>query len=387
MGAQVAMENEASIVSSEVSGAEISGHEVTISSVEAIADQMENKTSELSADADVRTNWTVEEIEALYELPLMDLLFRAQTMHRKYFDPNKVQLSTLLNIKEGGCAEDCKYCSQSSRYSTDVGASKLMDKDTVLEYAKKAQANGSGRFCMGAAWRNVKDRDIGKIAEIVTAVKDLGMETCMTLGMLNRDQADSLKEAGLDYYNHNIDTSPEYYPEVITTRSFDDRIETLGNVREAGLNVCSGGIIGMGEERKDRVGLLMALANLPKHPGSVPINMLVPVKGTPFGDMKRLDSFEMVRTVAVARLMMPKSYVRLSAGRRSLGDEGQALCFMAGANSIFYGDKLLTTANPEENEDMALFERLGLKTEQKGVVVEQQHEAPRGCGSPDCGCI
>ncbi|MCZ4282139.1 biotin synthase BioB [Kiloniella laminariae] len=354
---------------------------------QAITDTVAAENTETSASGDLRTNWTREEIEALYDLPLMDLLFQAQTMHRKYFDPNKVQLSTLLNIKQGGCAEDCKYCSQSSRYQTDVGASKLMDKESVVEYAKKAKANGSGRFCMGAAWRNVKDRDIDKIAEIVTAVKDLGMETCMTLGMLNRDQADSLKEAGLDYYNHNIDTSPEYYPEVITTRSFEDRIETLSHVREAGLNVCSGGIIGMGEERKDRVGLLMALANLPKHPGSVPINMLVPVKGTPFGDMQRIDSFEMVRTVAVARLMMPKSYVRLSAGRRSLGDEGQALCFMAGANSIFYGDKLLTTANPEENEDMALFARLGLATEQKGAVVEHHDAAPRGCGSPDCGCV
>ncbi len=376
------MENEVDIMTSEATP-----HSVTISSVEVSSDEAKTSNDADMKSTDVRYNWTREEIEALYDLPMMDLLFRSQTMHRKYFDPNKVQLSTLLNIKEGGCAEDCKYCSQSSRYKTDVGASKLMDKDTVVEYAKKAKANGSGRFCMGAAWRNVKDRDIDKISEIVTAVKDLGMETCMTLGMLNKDQADNLKEAGLDYYNHNIDTSPEYYPEVITTRSFEDRIETLGNVRDAGLNVCSGGIIGMGEERKDRVGLLMALANLPKHPGSVPINMLVPVKGTPFGDMQRIDSFEMIRTVAVARLMMPKSYVRLSAGRRSLGDEGQAMCFMAGANSIFYGDKLLTTANPEENEDMALFARLGLETEQKGAVVERNHEAPRGCGSPDCGCV
>ncbi len=373
------MENESRITDSRHTDAPVT--------TQVMMDTLAAEDAVTSATGDLRTNWTREEIEALYDLPLMDLLFRAQTMHRKYFDPNKVQLSTLLNIKQGGCAEDCKYCSQSSRYQTDVGASKLMDKDSVVEYAKKAKANGSGRFCMGAAWRNVKDRDIDKIAEIVTAVKDLGMETCMTLGMLNRDQADSLKEAGLDYYNHNIDTSPEYYPEVITTRSFDDRIETLSHVRDAGLNVCSGGIIGMGEERKDRVGLLMALANLPKHPGSVPINMLVPVKGTPFGDMQRIDSFEMVRTVAVARLMMPKSYVRLSAGRRSLGDEGQALCFMAGANSIFYGDKLLTTANPEENEDMALFARLGLQTEHKGAVVEHKEEPPRGCGSPDCGCV
>ncbi len=336
--------------------------------------------------ADVRHDWMIPEILALYDLPFYDLLFKAQTMHRKHFDPNKVQLSTLLNIKQGGCAEDCKYCSQSSRYSTGLKASKLMDTDTVLEYARQAKENGSGRFCMGAAWRDVKDRDISKIADIVTAVKDMGMETCMTLGMLSFDQARQLKDAGLDYYNHNIDTSPEYYKEVITTRTFEDRMETLANVREAGLNVCSGGIIGMGEQRRDRAAMLQALANMPKHPGSVPINMLVPVKGTPFGDMERIDSFEMVRTIAVTRLVMPKAYVRLSAGRRALGEEGQALCFMAGANSIFYGDKLLTTPNPEENDDMKLFAKLDLVPEHKGVRSEYEDvhpDKPCGCGSKD----
>lgn len=331
---------------------------------------------------DVRHDWVLSEIVALYDTPFHDLLFRAQAMHRKYFDPGKIQLSTLLNIKQGGCAEDCKYCAQSARYSTGLKASKLMDIDSVLAAARQAKDNGAGRFCMGAAWRDVKDRDLGKIAQIVTAVKATGLETCMTLGMLSLDQAKQLKDAGLDYYNHNIDTSPDYYKEVITTRSFEDRLETLSHVRAAGLNVCSGGIIGMGEARRDRAAMVQSLANLPTHPGSVPINMLVPVKGTPFADQERLDSFEMVRTIAVTRLVMPKAYVRLSAGRRSLGDEGQALCFLAGANSIFYGDKLLTTANPEENDDLRLFTRLDLVAEHKGIRAEDEDIHPPCTCSP-----
>lgn len=334
--------------------------------------------------SDVRHDWMVQDILKLYNLPFYDLLFKAQQMHRKYFDPQKVQLSTLLNIKQGGCAEDCKYCPQSSRYATGVKAGKLMNKDRVLQYARQAQASGSGRFCMGAAWRDVKDRDIGKIAEIISAVKGMGMETCMTLGMLNFEQAKALKDAGLDYYNHNIDTSPDYYKEVITTRTFEDRMETLSHVREAGLKVCSGGIVGMGEQRRDRAAMLQALANMPKHPGSVPINMLVPVKGTPFEHKEPIDSFEMIRTIAVARLVMPKAYVRLSAGRRSLGEEGQALCFMAGANSIFYGDKLLTTPNPGENDDMKLFAKLDLTPEYKDIRAEDEDiSPPPSCFSRD----
>lgn len=324
----------------------------------------ETSPSETSLPTDVRHDWTRDEIAALFELPFNELLFRAQTVHRRHFDPNRVQLSTLLNIKQGGCSEDCKYCSQSARYDTGVDRERLMHVDQVLNAARAAKENGAERFCMGAAWRNLKDRDVEAIAQIVTAVKGLGMETCLTLGMLTREQADTLCEAGLDYYNHNIDTSPEYYPEVITTRSFEDRLETIGHVRDSGMKVCCGGIIGMGEARSDRVGLLHALATLPEHPESVPINMLVPIPGTPLGDLDPIDPLEMVRTIAVARLVMPGAYVRLSAGRRSLGDAGQALCFLAGANSIFYGDKLLTTENPEVQADQALFAKLGLQGEQ-----------------------
>lgn len=316
-----------------------------------------------SADTDVRTDWTRDEVEALFRLPMMDLLYRAHSVHRQYHDANRVQLSTLLNIKQGGCSEDCKYCSQSARYQTGLDNEKLMERERVLEFARQAKANGAGRFCMGAAWRNLKDRDLSQLAEIVAAVKDLGMETCMTLGMLTEAQAQQLAEAGLDYYNHNIDTSREYYPAVITTRCFDDRLETLEHVRSSGMKVCSGGIIGMGESETDRAGMLQTLATLPEHPHSVPVNMLVPVPGTPMGDQDPIDPLELVKTIAVARILMPRSYVRLSAGRRSLGDTGQALCFFAGANSIFYGDKLLTTPNPEENEDVALLQRLGMSTE------------------------
>ncbi len=309
----------------------------------------------------VRNDWSSAEVAALFALPLMDLVYRAQTVHRGWHDPNTVQLSTLLNIKSGGCSEDCKYCSQSARYQTDVENEKLMDPETVLQFARQAQANGAGRFCMGAAWRNLRNRDIDQLAEIVQAVKDLGMETCMTLGMLTAEQARRLADAGLDYYNHNIDTSREYYPSVITTRCFDDRLETLQHVREAGMNVCCGGIVGMGESREDRAGMLQVLATLPEHPESVPINMLVPIPGTPLGDIDPIDPLELVRTIAVARILMPRAYVRLSAGRRSIGETGQALCFLAGANSIFYGDKLLTTPNPDENADLALLEKLGMR--------------------------
>ncbi len=315
-------------------------------------------------DYAVRIDWTRDEISALFSLPFNDLLFQAQQVHRHYFDANRVQLSTLLNIKQGGCSEDCKYCSQSSRYETGVDREELMDVKLVMNAARSAKESGAERFCMGAAWRNLKDRDVAAIAEIVKSVKGLGMETCLTLGMLTREQAETLKESGLDYYNHNIDTSPEYYPEVITTRCFEDRLETIEHVRESGMKVCSGGIIGMGEERSDRVGMLHALATLPEHPGSVPINMLVPIPGTPMGDLEPIDTFEMVRTIAVARITMPKSHVRLSAGRRELGETGQALCFLAGANSIFYGDKLLTTSNPEWLQDQELFAKLDIEGEQ-----------------------
>jgi biotin synthase len=311
----------------------------------------------------LRHDWTHEEVEALFEMPLMDLVFRAQSVHREFHDPNSVQLSTLLNIKQGGCSEDCKYCSQSARYETDVENEKLMEPQRVVAFARQARANGAGRFCMGAAWRNLKDRDLEKLTEIVGAVKNLGMETCMTLGMLTAEQAQQLADAGLDYYNHNIDTSREYYPSVITTRCFEDRLETLEHVRRAGMNVCCGGIVGMGESCADRAGMLQTLATLPEHPQSVPINMLVPIPGTPMGELEPIDPLELVRTIAVARILMPRAWVRLSAGRRSMGETGQALCFLAGANSIFYGDKLLTTPNPEENADLALLAKLGMKTE------------------------
>jgi len=329
----------------------------------------------------LRYDWTREEVQQLFDLPLMDLVFRGQSVHRQHFDPNEVQLSTLLNIKQGGCSEDCKYCSQSARYQTGIDNEKLMDKERVVQFAQQAKANGAGRFCMGAAWRNVTNRNMDELVEIVQAVKDLGMETCMTLGMLTAEQAQQLADAGLDYYNHNIDTSREFYPEVVTTRSFDDRLETLENVRSAGMHVCCGGIIGMGESREDRAGMLHTLATLPEHPGSVPINMLVPVPGTPMGDRDVIDPLELVRTIAVARVLMPASYVRLSAGRRSIGETGQALCFLAGANSIFYGDKLLTTPNPDEGSDMSLLEKLGMKTTGEVIPASESN-----CDSGSSGC-
>ena len=314
-----------------------------------------------------RTDWTRDEIAALFDLPFGELVFRAQTVHREHHAPDQVQMSTLLSIKTGGCPEDCGYCNQSVHAETGLKATKLMDVRAVLQAAAQAKDNGSSRFCMGAAWRNPKDRDMPAIVEMVKGVRQMGLETCMTLGMLSEKQAGQLAEAGLDYYNHNIDTSPENYANVITTRSFEDRIETLENVRGAGINVCSGGIIGMGEKREDRVGFLHALATMP-HPESVPINALVPVKGTVLGDMladtplAKIDQIEFVRTVAVARILMPLSMVRLSAGRESMSDETQALCFMAGANSIFTGDKLLTTGNAGDDKDAALFARLGLRS-------------------------
>ncbi len=314
----------------------------------------------------VRTDWTRDEIAALFDLPFTELVFRAAEVHRANHPANQVQRSTLLSIKTGGCPEDCGYCSQSAHADTGLKATKLMDPRAVLQAAAQAKDHGSTRFCMGAAWRNPKDRDMGAIVEMVKGVRAMGMETCMTLGMLTDDQAKTLADAGLDYYNHNIDTSPERYGEVITTRSFEERLETLEHVREAGINVCCGGIVGMGETRGDRVGFIHALATLPVHPGSVPVNALVPVKGTVLGDMladtplAKIDDIEFVRTVAVARITMPRSMVRLSAGRESMSDATQALCFLAGANSIFTGDKLLTAGNAGDDKDAALFARLGI---------------------------
>jgi len=311
--------------------------------------------------AALRHDWSREEVERLFALPFNDLLFQAQTIHRQYHDPNAVQVSTLLSIKTGGCPEDCAYCPQAARYATGVKAEKLMSVEAVLAKAQAAKDAGASRFCMGAAWRSPKDRDVVKVAEIVSAVKSLGLQTCATLGMLTQPQADTLKAAGLDFYNHNLDTSPDFYGEIIHTREYRDRLDTLEHVREAGLKTCCGGIVGMGESRAQRAGLLATLANLPEHPESVPINRLVQVAGTPLAGTEALDPFEFVRSIAVARILMPASVVRLSAGRETMDDALQALCFAAGANSIFYGEKLLTTGNPDVEHDRRLFERLGLK--------------------------
>lgn len=323
----------------------------------------------------IRHDWTIEQINQLFAMPFNDLLFEAQTVHRQHFDPNYVQVSTLLSIKTGACPEDCKYCPQSARYDTGLEKERLMEVAKVIERAKEAKATGSTRFCMGAAWRNPKDRDIPLVAEMIKEVKNIGLETCMTLGMLTRDQAVALKQAGLDYYNHNLDTSPEFYGDVITTRTYQDRLDTLAHVRDAGMHVCSGGIVGMGESANDRSGLLMQLANLPQQPESVPINMLVKVKGTPLDSLDDLEPFEFIRTIAVARIMMPKSFVRLSAGREQMNEQMQALCFMAGANSIFYGCKLLTTSNPETHEDVVLFKKLGINAKQTREYSDEAHEA------------
>lgn len=310
--------------------------------------------------ADAR--WSVAQIKALFDLPFNDLLWQAQQVHRQHFDANEVQLSTLLSIKTGGCPEDCGYCPQSVHYDTGVEASKMLDIDAVLSAARDAKGQGATRFCMGAAWRAPKDRDIEKVAELVAGVKDLGMETCCTLGMLSETQAQSLKDAGLDYYNHNLDTAPEAYGRIITTRDYQDRLDTLEHVRKAGMSVCCGGIVGMGESRAERAGLVAQLANLTPYPESVPINELVKVEGTPLADADKLDPFEFVRTIAVARITMPTARVRLSAGREQMSEAIQALCFLAGANSIFYGDKLLTTGNPQSERDRALLGKLGMRT-------------------------
>ncbi|AWB67562.1 biotin synthase BioB [Saccharobesus litoralis] len=324
---------------------------------------------------ELRHDWTLEQVNALFALPFNDLLFKAHSVHRENFNPNEVQVSTLLSIKTGACPEDCKYCPQSARYDTDLEKEKLMEVEAVLEKARIAKKNGSSRFCMGAAWRNPKDRDMPYILKMVEGVKELGLESCMTLGMLTREQAYVLKEAGLDYYNHNLDTSPEFYGEIITTRTYQDRMDTLQNVRDAGMKVCSGGILGMGETANDRSGLLIQLANLEQHPDSVPINMLVKVDGTPLEDLEDFDHFEFIRTIAVARIMMPKSHVRLSAGRTEMNEQMQSMCFFAGANSIFYGEKLLTTENPEENKDMELFAKLGINTENQQGYSDEVTEA------------
>jgi len=308
----------------------------------------------------LRHDWTLTEVQACFELPLNDLLFKAHSVHRQHFDPNAVQVSTLLSIKTGGCPEDCSYCPQSVHHAADLEPERLLEVEEVVTAARRARDAGASRFCMGAAWRNPRGKNFELVLEMVRRVRDEGLETCATLGMLDEEQTRQLKEAGLDYYNHNLDTSPEFYGEIISTRTYQDRLDTLAQVRAAGINVCCGGIVGLGEDRADRVSMLRALANLPEHPGSVPVNQLVRVKGTPLEEAPGIDPFEFVRTIAVARLLMPHSHVRLSAGRSEMTDEMQALCFFAGANSIFYGEKLLTTGNPDTAKDDALFERLGL---------------------------
>lgn len=314
----------------------------------------------IQANTALRHDWSTIEIEQLFNLAFNDLLFHAQQVHRSHFDPNQVQVSTLLSIKTGRCPEDCGYCPQSVRYDTEVENEALLPLEEVLEQAQAAKAKGSSRFCMGAAWRSPKDRDLDQVVEMVKQVKALGLETCLTLGMLNEAQTQRLKQAGLDYYNHNLDTSPEFYGDIITTRTYQDRLDTLQHVRDAGMHVCCGGILGMGESRQDRIGLMQQLANQSQHPESVPVNMLVKVEGTPLENAEDLDPIEFVRSIAVARILMPASHVRLSAGRETMSDEMQALCFLAGANSIFYGEKLLTTPNPAADQDRLLFERLGL---------------------------
>ena len=311
--------------------------------------------------APIRHDWLKEEVLTLFERPFSDLMYAAQSVHRRTFDPNKVQLSSLLSIKTGGCPEDCKYCPQSIHYETGLDVHGLMPLDDVIQAARNAKAGGASRFCMGAAWRSPTVRQVKQVAALVRAVNDEGLETCVTLGMLNDEKTQWLADAGLAYYNHNLDTSPEYYGDIITTRTYQDRLDTLASVRDAGINVCCGGIVGMGESREDRVGLLQQLANLPQHPESVPINMLVRVEGTPLGATEALSSIEFVRTICVARILMPRSFVRLSAGRTEMNDETQALCYLAGANSIFCGERLLTTPNPENEEDLALFEELGIE--------------------------
>jgi len=329
----------------------------------------------MRADSDLRHDWQLDEVLALFNLPFNDLMFRAQLVHRQHFDANRVQVSTLLSIKTGACPEDCKYCPQSGHYNTGLDQQKLLEVQKVLEEAKRAKQQGSTRFCMGAAWKHPTAKDMPYVLEMVKGVKAMGLETCMTLGRLNQEQSGALAEAGLDYYNHNLDTSPEFYSQIITTRSYAERLETLAHVRDAGMKVCSGGILGMGESLADRAKLLLELANLPEHPQSVPINQLVKVQGTPLADAADVDPFDFIRMLAVARIMMPASHVRLSAGREQMSDEMQALAFMAGANSIFYGDKLLTTDNPEADRDRQLFRRLGIQPEQREEHSDDVHYA------------
>ena len=345
----------------------------------------------------IRHDWTRAEVEAVFDLPFTELLHRAGCAHREHFDPTEVQVSTLLSVKTGGCPEDCAYCPQSAHHGTSLAASKLMDVDAVVEQARQAKADGASRFCMGAAWRSPKPRDMPKVVAMVRAVKALGLETCATLGMLDAGQARELKDAGLDYYNHNLDTDPEYYGQIIHTRTVQDRFDTLTHVRDAGMKTCCGGIVGMGETRRQRASLLVTLANLPRHPESVPINQLVPVAGTPLANAPALDPFEFVRTVAVARILMPASMVRLAAGRAAMSDEMQALCFAAGANSIFHGEKLLTTGNPDPGYDSALFQRLGLRpmsvenvksslSDIPGLTIVRENSGGGCGGGGSCGC-
>lgn len=323
---------------------------------------------------EVRHNWTHAEVRDLMEKPFMDLLFEAQLVHRQYQQTNHVQVSTLLSIKTGACPEDCKYCPQSARYTTDIEKERLMEVERVLDAAQKAKNAGSTRFCMGAAWKNPKERDMPHLTDMIKGVKDMGLETCMTLGMLTPEQAKQLANAGLDYYNHNLDTSPEFYGNIITTRTYQDRLDTLSHVRDAGMKICSGGIIGMGESANDRAGLLVELANLPTHPESVPINMLVKVKGTPLETVDDVEPFDFIRLIAIARIMMPQSAVRLSAGRENMNEQMQALCFMAGANSVFYGCKLLTTPNTSEDKDMMLFKKLGINSQEVSQKPDEIEE-------------
>ena len=322
-----------------------------------------------------RHDWTPTEVLALFKLPFNDLLFQAQSVHRQYFDPNRVQVSTLLSIKTGACPEDCKYCPQSGHYNTGLDKEKLMEVEKVLQAAADAKAIGSTRFCMGAAWKHPSAKDMPYVLKMVEGVKALGLETCMTLGKLTQEQTEALAQAGLDYYNHNLDTSPEFYGNIITTRTYSERLQTLAYVRDAGMKICSGGILGMGESVEDRAGLLIQLANLPEHPESVPINMLVKVKGTPLAEEEDVDPFDFIRMLAVARIMMPESHVRLSAGREQMNEQMQALAFLAGANSIFYGEKLLTTGNPQADKDMRLFARLGIQPEAREEHADEVHQA------------
>ncbi|WMY96840.1 MAG: biotin synthase BioB [Arsenophonus sp.] len=322
----------------------------------------------------MKKSWTLRQAQALFDLPFFELLFQAQKVHRLYFDPQKIQVSTLLSIKTGACPEDCKYCPQSARYKTGLKTEKLLEVEKVISSAKKAKKAGSTRFCMGAAWKNPHERDMPYLEAMIKEVKALGMETCMTLGKLNNCQARRLADAGLDYYNHNLDTSPEFYNHVITTRTYQERLDTLDKVRQAGMKVCSGGILGLGENIVDRAALLVQLANLPKVPESVPINMLIKVKGTPFEHNKDIDPFDLIRTIAIARIMMPTSYVRLSAGREQMSEQTQALCFMAGANSIFYGCKLLTAGNPTEDKDQRLFKKLNINAEKRKINLNYPEE-------------